>query len=139
MPKVLRASGMNKCLGCFTCMLACAAVNKKEHSTYKSAVRVRTTGGMTSSFVSIVCNACPDERACAESCPTGALKPRSGGGVTLTKDLCIGCKKCVDACIVGAVNFDEDECTPIICKHCGVCAQFCPHECLVMEEVDASC
>ena len=136
MPKVLRAAGMNKCIGCFTCMLTCAAVNKKEHSTFKSAIRVRTVGGMTSNFVSIVCNACTDERACAEACPTEALKPRAGGGVTLDKDKCIGCKRCAEACIVGAVNFDEDEHTPIICKHCGICAQYCPHECLTMEEVE---
>ena len=136
MAKVLRAAGMNKCIGCFTCMLTCAAVNKREHSTFKSAIRVRTTGGMTSSFVSIVCHACPDERACAEACPTNALRPRPGGGVILNKDKCIGCKKCMDACIVGAVNFDYDENTPIICKHCGTCAQYCPHECLLMEEVE---
>lgn len=135
MPKVLRASGMNKCIGCFTCMLTCAAVNKKDHSTYKSAIRVRTTGGMTSEFVSVVCYACSEERACAESCPTEALKPRPGGGVILDQNKCIGCRKCVDACIVGAVNFDEDEKMPIICKHCGTCAHFCPHECLTMEEV----
>lgn len=135
MPKVLRTSGMKKCLGCFTCMLTCAAVNKKEHSTFKSAIRVRTTGGLTSEFVSIVCRACADERACAEACPTGALKDRLGGGVTLDRDKCIGCRKCVDACIVGAVYFDEDENTPIICKHCGICAQYCPHECLVLEDV----
>ena len=134
MARVLRASGMNKCLGCFTCMLTCAAVNKKEHSTLKSAIQVRTTGGMTSSFISIVCRACEDERACAEACPTNALKRRPGGGVILDKDTCIGCKKCMDACIVGAVFFDPDENKPIICKHCGTCAMFCPHECLVMEE-----
>ena len=45
------------------------------------------------------------------------------------------CKKCIDACIVGAVNFDDDLPNPIICKHCGICAQFCPHQCLTMEEV----
>jgi Fe-S-cluster-containing dehydrogenase component len=116
-------------------MLTCAAVNKKEHTTFKSAIRVRTTGGLTSSFVSIVCLACTDERACAEACPTGALKPRKGGGVLLEPDKCIGCRKCIDACIVGAVGFDEDLKVPIICKHCGICAQFCPHECLTMEEV----
>lgn len=135
MPKVLRTWGMKKCLGCFTCMFVCAAVNKKEHSTMKSSIRVRTTGGMEGGFVGVVCRGCPDERACAESCPTGALKNRPGGGVLLEKDKCIGCRKCIDACIVGAVNFDEDEHTPIICKHCGMCTQYCPHECLTMEEV----
>jgi anaerobic carbon-monoxide dehydrogenase iron sulfur subunit len=134
MPKALRTAGMKKCLGCFTCMLVCSAANKKDHSTFKSAIRVRTTGGMEGGFVSIVCRGCPDERACAENCPTGALKNRPGGGVLLEKEKCIGCRKCAEACIVGAVNFDEDEHTPIICKHCGICAQFCPHECIKLEE-----
>ncbi len=134
MPKNLRADGMTKCIGCFTCMFVCAAVNKKEHSTYKSAIKVRTAGGMESNYVAIVCHACNDERACAEVCPTGALKQRNGGGVLFKKDKCIGCRKCAEACIVGAVNFDENEKTPIICKHCGMCAQYCPHECLRMEE-----
>ena len=79
MPKILRADGMNKCLGCFTCMLTCAAVNKKEHSMFKSAIRVRTTGGLTSSFVGIVCLGCTDERACGglpDRCPKGAYRRR---------------------------------------------------------------
>lgn len=135
MAKVLRADGMNKCIGCFTCMMVCAGVNHQNHSISKSSIKVRTSGGLRGKFVSIVCLACNDERACAEACPSGALEKRPGGGVILKKEKCTGCKKCVDACIVGAVHFDEDTDKPIICKHCGVCAKFCPHECLRMEEV----
>lgn len=135
MAKVLRADGMNKCIGCFTCMMVCAGVNHQNHSISKSSIKVKTSGGLRGKFISTVCLACNDERACAEACPSGALEKRPGGGVIFKKDKCTGCKKCVDACIVGAVNFDEDTDKPIICKHCGVCAKFCPHECLRMEEV----
>lgn len=135
MPRLLRADGMNKCIGCFTCMLTCSAVNQQNHCLSKSAIKVRTSGGLQGKFVSIVCIGCRDERACAESCPSGALEKRPGGGVLLKAEKCIGCRKCENACIVGAVNFDEDKKKPIICKHCGVCARFCPHECLRMEEV----
>lgn len=135
MPKVLKASGMNKCIGCFTCMLTCAGVNHQNHSISKSAIHVRTTGGLTGKFVAVVCNACRDERACAEACPTGALEKRRGGGVILHPEKCIGCRKCEKACVVGAAHFDEYESKPIICKHCGACARMCPHECLKMEEV----
>ncbi len=134
MPKILKASGMNKCIGCFTCMLTCAGVNHQNHSISKSAIHVRTTGGLTGKFVAVVCNACKDERACAEACPTGALEKRRGGGVILHPEKCIGCRKCEKACVVGAVHFDEYESKPIICKHCGACARMCPHECLKMEE-----
>ena len=133
MSRILQSKDMNKCLGCFTCMSVCAVTNKKNHSLVKSAIRVRTTGGMASNFIAIVCLGC-QEPACMEVCPGFAIEKRSGGGVYVKKDKCIGCRKCVDACIVHAVHFDEETKKPIICRHCGVCTRFCPHDCLVMTE-----
>jgi Fe-S-cluster-containing dehydrogenase component len=135
MAKVLRADGMSKCIGCFTCMLVCSGVNHKNHSISKSAIRVKTSGGLQGKFIAVVCIACKDGRACAEACPSGALENRPGGGVLLKADKCIGCRKCETACIMSAAHYDELEDQPIICKHCGVCARFCPHECLMMEDV----
>ena len=131
MAKILQPKDMNKCLGCFTCMSVCAVTNKKDHSLVKSAIRVRTTGGMTSSFIAIVCLGCVDP-ACLEVCPSCALERRAGGGVSVREDLCIGCRRCEKACIMRAINFDGDLKKPIICRHCGVCARFCPHDCLQM-------
>jgi len=135
MALVLKADGMKKCIGCFTCMLVCSAVNRQNHSISKSAIKIKTSGGLSGRFVATACIACTGERACAESCPSGALEKRPGGGVILNGEKCIGCRKCVEACIVGAVGFDEQQFKPIICRHCGACAKFCPHECLRMEEV----
>ena len=133
MPKILRSADMNKCLGCFTCMSMCAAINHKNHSLVKSAIRVRTTGGMSSSFVAIVCLGCL-EPACLEVCPSNALERRQGGGVVCKADKCIGCRLCIANCIMGAVNFDDETKKPIICHHCGACARYCPHDCLQMVE-----
>lgn len=133
MAKILKAEGMNKCIGCFSCMLVCAGVNHQDHSLAKSAIKIKTRGGLKGSFVSIVCHACKEDIPCAEACPSGALMPREGGGVLLKEERCIGCRKCMKACIVGAVSFDDSTNKPIICKHCGVCSRFCPHECLKME------
>lgn len=127
---------MNKCIGCYSCMLSCSAVNQKSHSLEKSAIKIKTSGGLKGRFTSTVCLACKDERACVEICPSGALENRSSGGAILNAERCIGCKKCLSACIIGAISFDKDSNKPIICKHCGVCTNFCPHECLGMEEVD---
>ena len=135
MAKVLKAREMNKCLGCFACMTICSVVNKKNHSIIKSSIKVRTTGGMASQFVAVVCIGC-EEPACMEVCPADALEKRKGGGVILDSPKCIGCRKCIGACIVRAVNFDEDTHKPIICHHCGMCARFCPHDCLQMVEVE---
>jgi Fe-S-cluster-containing dehydrogenase component len=134
MAKVLRADGMKKCIGCFTCMLTCAGVNHQNHSIEKSAIRIKTKGGMQSSFVAVVCLACTGEPACWQACPSGALEIRQGGGVRFIRERCIGCRKCEAACIVGAVHFHEENKIPIICKHCGACTRFCPHGCLRMEE-----
>lgn len=134
MPKILTAHEMSKCIGCFTCMSMCSMVNHKNHSVEKSAIRVKTSGGMSGSLMAIVCLGCKDA-SCMEVCSSDALSPKAGGGVTLNKDKCIGCKKCLDACVAQAITFDETEKKPIICKHCGVCANFCPHGCLSLTEV----
>ena len=134
MAKILKPIDMNKCLGCFTCMNVCAITNRNNHSLVKSAIRVRTTGGMTSNFIAIVCLGCK-EPACMEVCPCNALEKRPGGGVLVKENMCISCRKCEKACSMRAISFDEETKKPIICRHCGVCARFCPHDCLQM--VDA--
>ena len=133
MPKILKPREMNKCLGCFSCMSACSFNYRKDHSLVKSAIRVHTVGGLAGSFIAIVCLGCK-EPACMEVCPSNALEPRPGGGVLVKEDKCIGCRKCESACIMQAINFDEETNTPIICRHCGVCTRFCPHDCLQMIE-----
>ena len=133
MPKALRTHDMSKCIGCFTSMNVCAAFNQRDHSLKKSCIHIKTSGGLSGRFVSTVCLACR-EAACREVCPTGALSSRRGGGVILKGALCIGCKRCVRSCSALAVSFDEDSGKPIICRHCGICAQYCPHNCLTMEE-----
>jgi len=133
-PKVLRAHDMSKCIGCFTCMIVCSAFNHKDHSLKKSCIHIKTAGGLEGRFVCSICLGCPGA-ACEEVCPTGALTSRKGGGVTLKEDLCIGCKRCIKACTVMAVNYDEDSGKPIICNHCGICGHYCPHDCLTLEEV----
>ncbi|NTW71785.1 MAG: 4Fe-4S binding protein [Eubacteriaceae bacterium] len=134
MPKVLKADGMNKCIGCFTCMFICAGVNHQNHSLSQSAIKVKTKDGMQSNYKAVVCLACTGEPACYQACPTGALEKRAGGGVVFKEEKCISCRKCEAACIVGAVHYDEEHKLPVICKHCGVCTRFCPHDCLRMEE-----
>jgi len=133
MPYIINPKGMNKCIGCLTCSAVCAVANKADHSIMKSAIKIRTIGGMTSSYIAVVCRGC-EEPACMEICPADALELRPGGGVLLNEEKCFGCRRCVAACSIGAVNFDKESQKPIICSHCGVCTTFCPHDCLVMME-----
>jgi len=132
--KQLRASNMGKCIGCNACMLACARFIHKNFSPQKSAIQIRTQGGMQTRFTANICRACINP-PCAEACPQGALVPRAGGGVSFQRNSCIGCQKCLVGCPIDAIVFDEGKNSPIICIHCGKCVQFCPHQCLSLEEV----
>ena len=134
MAKILKADNINKCLGCFTCMLICAGINRKDHSIKKSCIRIRTSGGLSGRFIATVCHACR-EPSCADVCPSGALSARKGGGVDVNEKKCIGCRRCEGACMAHAIGYDEDEKKPIICHHCGVCSRYCPHGCLTVQEV----
>lgn len=133
--KRLRAEDMSKCIGCYSCMSACARNIHKNFSPQKSAVQIRTKGGLQTKFVANICRAC-QEPACAEACPAGALVPRPGGGISFKKDKCTGCGKCVAGCPTNAIGWDEEKKLPITCLHCGMCAKFCPHQCLKMEEME---
>ncbi|WP_243138175.1 4Fe-4S dicluster domain-containing protein [Heliorestis acidaminivorans] len=131
-PRVLMAPGMNRCIACYSCMLACARMVYRSYSIHKSAIKILTRGGYTSKFVANICRACIDP-PCARACCVKALVPREGGGIRYHRDRCIGCRKCAEACVVQVIDFDEEEKKAIICIQCGNCASFCPHECLTME------
>jgi len=100
----------------------------------KSAIMVKSAGGIERGFVVIVCRACPDP-PCIKVCPTEALVKRDYGGVKINYSKCIGCRNCVKACPVGAVFWDDEINKPNICVHCGYCADYCPYGVIKMVEV----
>jgi Fe-S-cluster-containing dehydrogenase component len=102
----------------------------------KSAILVRSSGGIENGFIVIVCRACKDP-PCFKACPVGALSLREGGGVILDTRKCIGCGRCKEACAIGAIQWDGENNKPDICVHCGYCVQYCPHEVLRLSEVEA--
>lgn len=114
-----------RCIGCQCCMFACAR-RPGEGGLAESCITVHSIGGMERGFKVIVCRACQDP-PCARVCPTDALLLRAGGGVRLDPGKCIGCRRCAGACIIGAVQWDEQSNKPQICIHCGYCAPYCPH------------
>ena len=134
MPAKIKVVNPNRCINCYSCMLACSRTNADSVSLIDSAIDVRTSGGIESGIGIIVCRSCIDP-PCARACPTGALTPRNGGGVVLDKDLCDSCKACADACLPRAIHFDRAN-MPVICIHCGVCAKFCSHDVLEIVKIE---
>lgn len=131
--KVLRATRMERCIGCYSCSLACARLVHKRLSWQTAGIRIASSGGLSTGFEAKVCLAC-HPAPCAEACPTGSLRQRKGGGIIQKRDLCIRCGACQKACPVDAVYLDELT-QPFICLHCGQCVPFCPHSCLEMQDV----
>jgi len=115
-------------------MFACSRLRFGVMSLAKSAIQVKTAGGIERGFVVVVCRACVDP-PCAKSCPTGALTPRPGGGVIFDESKCDSCKGCYEACIVRAVVWDEERGKPIVCRYCGFCTKFCPHGVIALEPI----
>jgi len=120
-----------RCVGCQCCMFACA--RRHEAGLARACIGIRSAGGMERGFVVVVCRACEDP-PCAKVCPDGALRRRRGGGVLLDPARCIGCGYCRQACVLGAVFWEDRINKPMICIHCGLCVQFCPHGVLAVEK-----
>jgi carbon-monoxide dehydrogenase iron sulfur subunit len=136
MPKKrLSVIDADRCVGCQSCMFACTR-RLGFGGVSKSAIHVSSVGGIERGFSVRVCRACQDP-PCVHLCPEEALLPRPGGGVTLNKDKCTGCKKCLEGCILGAISWDHEENHPIICIYCGYCAQYCPYEVIELQELMA--
>ena len=123
---------IERCVDCQSCMFACAR-RQNEAGLSSSCIGVKSVGGMERGFIVVVCRAC-DDPPCLKVCPTDALKPKKGGGVLLDAAKCIGCGHCRDACIIGAIFWNDEINKPTICIHCGYCTQFCPHGVLKLEK-----
>ena len=133
--KFLRVVNRDRCIGCYSCMYACSRMLHSHGGTEKAALRVRSYAGVEGAFSIRVCDRCA-EPDCAAACPNGALSVAQGGGVRLQRDKCIHCRKCVRACKISALQWDQTENLLLPCLHCGQCAKYCPNNVVALSERD---
>ncbi len=54
--------------------------------------------------------------------------------------LCVGCRQCMDICMYGAIDFNENkkicEVNSAVCKGCGLCAATCPSKAVTVKHFD---
>jgi carbon-monoxide dehydrogenase iron sulfur subunit len=131
--KRLSVVDADKCVGCQCCMFACDR-RFAEAGISKSAIHVKSSGGVEHGFVVVVCRACEDP-PCIKVCPTNALTLREGGGVNLDTKKCIGCQNCIRACPFGAIFWDDSVRKPVVCVYCGYCEGFCPYNVIKLQPI----
>lgn len=99
-----------KCLGCFTCAMACknlyhqpSDVTWRKLYDLKDPIYPHPYRG----FYSLACNHC-ETPACLRACPVGAYGKRESDGVVIhDQDKCIGCGNCIRSCPFGAPQYNE--------------------------------
>lgn len=111
------------CVGCYACEVAC----KQEHNlpVGPRLIKVHSDGPqqidgkLQLRYIVDHCVHC-SHPSCQQACPTGAMSIRKDGIVIIAEELCNGCKKCVEACPYGAIDFDK---VKKIARKCDLCAE----------------
>ena len=139
---------LDRCTGCKTCELYCAAERGSNSKTLLQAVqetplpqaRVRVEGS-NSVAVTLQCRQCL-QAPCLDACLTGALirEPKSNI-VVLQESHCIGCWTCTLFCPYGVIYPWPERKVALKCDQClymehPVCADVCPTQALELVDLD---
>jgi len=128
-----------KCVGCSICEFACSLEKEGVLNPIKS--RIRIIRGPPFIYIATTCRQC-EETPCIRACPKDALfQSEETGAILVDDEKCDGCKWCLEACEYGAIRYDSDANTVVICDLCDgnpKCKEMCPEEAIdfVAEESD---
>lgn len=136
---------LDRCVGCFACVVTCMDQNydvEEEGPCFRRVVKYEDQQKSQIKYVSIGCMHCEDA-PCLFACPTGAIyRDEETGLIQIEREKCIGCHSCLMACPFGTPKFDKDnkmtKCTGCLerVRH-GLepaCVQVCPSRALKFEE-----
>ncbi len=113
---------LDRCIGCYACVVACKQENGVPLGAYWN--RVSTVGpvgkfpDVEMYYLPVMCQQCQNP-ACVAVCPTGAAYRRSPDGLVLiNKDKCIGCQTCIKACPYGVRYYNAEQKVTEKCTAC---------------------
>jgi Fe-S-cluster-containing dehydrogenase component/formate-dependent nitrite reductase membrane component NrfD len=131
-----------RCIGCHACTVACKSENAVPVSNFRTWVKYVEKGtfpAVRRHFAVLRCNHCSNA-PCVTICPVNALEKRTDGIVDIHKDVCIGCRACMQACPYDAIYLNEDTGSVEKCHYCAhkkevglqpACVTVCPEEAIV--------
>jgi Fe-S-cluster-containing dehydrogenase component len=104
---------LNRCIGCFSCEVACKQQNDVPLGEYWNKVEIVGPMGthphIQQYWLPTMCQQC-ENAPCIEVCPTGASqRDPETGLVIIDRETCIGCQSCMSACPYGVRSFNEKE------------------------------
>ena len=110
------------CFGCHACEVACQQENELPAGlkwlSVKQVGPKHVNGKLVMDFIPMTCMHCA-KPPCMDVCPVEAITKGTDGIVRISRDLCIGCGVCLQACPFGAPRFNPD--TDVVEK-CNLCA-----------------
>ncbi len=142
---------IRKCLGCKSCVFACAVEHSKskdrieaisESPRPKARVHLVAVEGMA---IPLQCRHCEDA-PCVAICPTEAIeKLGPQEPVIIHQKRCIGCKFCIVACPFGVICLSDEGRAALKCDRCidrqkdgrlPACVEACPTGALQFLSID---
>ncbi len=137
-----------RCYGVHACSVACKAeynVPLGETRSWVEFIEKGTFPNVSRNFLPRLCNHCSQPN-CVSVCPTGATWRREEDGIIVVdKDICIGCKYCLQACPYDMRFINEDTGSADKCDFCihrvsqglePACVEACPSRARIFGDIN---
>lgn len=124
-------ANIDRCSGCRICEMVCSFAHENSFGSSTSRIIVikEDAYGLDLPVICWHCNPC----SVLENCSTKALERNEKGLIIANEKKCVGCGKCLETCIIGAIKIHPKSNVPLVCDQCSgkfQCIKKCPTKAL---------